>query len=151
MIHNHKLKHNSGFTFIEVLLVISMVMMLTIFSVFNVRANYEKQIVNYFIKQFQEDIWLAQEYAISHSHAVDFTFYSNQAIYDLREKGFRRLIVKREYHPQLIIEPLTITNPIVFHSNGNINRSGSMYVKFKSQTYKVVFQLGKGRFYIVQL
>jgi competence protein ComGD len=136
---------------IEMLLVLSIVMTIVALSYFQLRPIYQEKVIQHFIEQLQTDIWLAQEYAISHSQSVELSFYDLETYYDLRESGFRKLIVKRTVHPQIQIRPLTITNPIKFRANGNINRPGSMYVIYNHQTYKIVFQLGRGRFQVEKL
>ncbi len=149
MYHHHN--EENGFTMIEMLVVLMIVIVVVTLSYFQLRTVYEKQVIKHFLAEFQEDIWLAQEYAISHSQTVELSFYEQETFYDLRESGFRKLILKRPHHPRLNIRPLTITNPIKFHANGNINRPGSMYVEYNDQKYKVVFQLGRGRFHIEKL
>jgi competence protein ComGD len=147
----YKRPRANGFTMIEMLIVLSIVMTIVALSYFQLRATYEEKVIQHFIEQLQTDIWLAQEYAISHSTIVELSFYDQDPYYDLRESGLRKLIVKRTVHPQIQIRPLTITNPIKFHANGNINRPGSMYVTYNNQTYKIVFQLGRGRFRVEKL
>jgi competence protein ComGD len=141
----------NGFTLIEMLLVLFIIMTIVTITFFHLRTSYEEKVIGQFLELFQEDIWLAQEYAISHSQSVELSFYNGQTFYDLRESGFRNLIYKRTFHSDLQIRPLTITNPIKFLPNGNINQPGTMYVLYNLNTYKVVFQLGRGRFYIEKL
>ncbi|MFD1736527.1 competence type IV pilus minor pilin ComGD [Bacillus salitolerans] len=146
------MKHNQyGFTLLEMLIVLSIVFTLSTATYFSLQSTYEKQVIHHFLKQFQEDIWLAQEYAISHSSYVDIMFLHSNNLYQLREKGFGKLIMSRAFHPRIKIQLLTMTNPITFTPNGNINRAGSLYVIFNDQRYKVIFLLGRGRFYIEKL
>jgi competence protein ComGD len=145
------LHKSNGFTLIEMLLVLFVVMTIVTITFFHLRISYEEKVIRQFLELFQEDIWLAQEYAISHSQSVELSFYNEQSYYDLRESGFRKLIYKRPFHSELRLRPLTITNPIKFLANGNINQPGTMYVIYNLQTYKVVFQLGRGRFKIEKL
>jgi competence protein ComGD len=144
-------RKSQGYTLLEILVVLSIVLMLSSYSTFHFKTLYEQQIISDFLTQLQQDIWLAQEYAMSHSHYVEITFSNTHSFYELHEKGYRNLIIKRPYSSRLKVIPLTITTPIVFRSNGNINRPGSMYVTYMNETYKVTFQLGKGRFYIEKL
>ncbi|MFZ3590319.1 competence type IV pilus minor pilin ComGD [Bacillus sp. DJP31] len=144
-------KKENGFTMIEMLIVLLIVMTIVTLSYFQLRTVYEEQIIKNFLEELQEDIWLVQEYAISHSQTVELSFHDQEKYYDIRESGLRKLILKRPIHPQLKIRLLTVTNPIKFLANGNINRPGTMYVEYNLQKYKIVFQLGRGRFRIEKL
>lgn len=135
-----------GFTLVEMLIVILIVLSVVFLSYFHVRSSYENNVIQQFIEMLQEDIWLAQHYAISHSQSVELTFYAEQGIYDLRESGLRKLIYKRPVHSDIRIRPLTLSNPVKFLPNGNINQPGTLYVHYQNKTYKLIFQLGRGRF-----
>lgn len=121
------------------------------FSFFHLRGIYEKKVIEQFLEQLQEDIWLAQQFAISHSKSVELSFYENQDFYDVRESGLRSLIIQRSFISEINLKILTITNPIKFNSSGNINGSGALYVMYHNHTYKITFLLGRGRFRIEQL
>ncbi|WP_456278303.1 competence type IV pilus minor pilin ComGD [Bacillus sp. AK128] len=140
-----------GFTLMEMLIVLSIIIMLVSFSFFHVRAVYQARVIQQFFEQLQQDIWLGQQYAISHSKGVELTFYETEDFYDIREGGVRSLIVKRTIKSEVKLRPLTITNPIKFNAGGNINSPGSMYVTYHHHTYKVTFLLGRGRFRIEKL
>jgi competence protein ComGD len=141
----------NGFTLIEMLVILSIVMTMISFSFFHLRGLYERKVIEQFLVQLQEDIWLAQQFAIAHSKSVELSFYENEDYYDVRESGLRSLIIKRTIMSEISIRILTITNPIKFNSSGNINGSGAMYVMYNNQTYKITFLLGRGRFRIEQL
>jgi competence protein ComGD len=144
-------RNANGFTLIEMLLVLFIIMTIMTISYFHLRTSYEEKVIKQFLELFQEDIWLAQGYAISHSQSIELSIFNDQSYYDLRESGFRKLVYKRSFDHELQLRPLTITNPIKFLPNGNINQPGTMYVMYDQQTYKVVFQLGRGRFHIEKL
>ncbi|MBM6617302.1 competence type IV pilus minor pilin ComGD [Bacillus suaedaesalsae] len=139
-------RKENGFTFLEMLVVMTIVLIVSSLSFVYVRTTYENKIVNQFFEVLQEDIWLAQQHAISHSQSVELTFYTEQAFYDIRESGLRKLINKRPVHPSIRIRPLTMANPIKFQPNGNISGAGTVYVYDYNDTYKLIFQLGRGRF-----
>jgi competence protein ComGD len=39
---------------------------------------------------------------------------------------------------------------VQYNHFGNINGAGSLYIHAPNQTYKMVFQLGKGKFYVTK-
>ncbi|WP_246945949.1 competence type IV pilus minor pilin ComGD [Bacillus pinisoli] len=133
------------------LLVLFIVMNLLIFSTFHLRSLYERQTIDQFFQQLQEDIWLAQQVAISHSKTIEMSFHEQKNYYDIRESGLRELVLKRLTNQDIQVRPLTISNPIRFNASGNINSSGTMYVIYHQQTYKVTFLLGRGRFKVEKL
>ncbi|KAA0549435.1 type II secretion system protein [Bacillus sp. BGMRC 2118] len=135
-----------GYTFIEMLIVMTAVLVISSLTYVYVSNSYERKIVNQFFEELQEDIWLAQQHAISHSQSVELTFYTDQSFYDVRESGIRKLITSRSVHSSIRIRPLTMSNPIKFQPNGNISGAGTVYIYNHHDTYILIFQLGRGRF-----
>jgi competence protein ComGD len=146
------MRKESGFTLIEMLIVFTIISVLIILSVPKMDHLVEKKQIDYFIEQFKDDMLYAQQYAMTHKTSVIIVFYHQQPVYRIMEGGvFGRILLHRSYSANLQIQPVTLQSPLIFFPNGNVNKSGTILVTYGKQTYKIVFLLGKGRFYVQKL
>jgi competence protein ComGD len=143
------MRKQSGFTLIEMLMVLTIVSVLTVVAFPEMRSLIEVKQINYFIAQFKDDMLYAQQYAMAHKTPVAIVFYHEEPTYRITEENtFGRILLHRSYSPKLQIKLTTLQSPLIFSPNGNINKSGTIFVTYGKQTYKIVFLLGKGRCYV---
>jgi competence protein ComGD len=142
----------NGFTLIEMLLVLMIVSALTVIVIPHIDGLSEAKEETYMIEQFTDDLLYAQQYAITHKTAVAVVFYHGQAQYRITE-GYTlgRILIQRTLPNKWKIELATLQSPLTFLANGNVNKSGTIFIKNGTTTYKVVFLLGKGRFYVQKM
>lgn len=136
----------NGFTLLEMLLVLSAISILSVVTYFNLSSIYEKQKMNQFMHQFSQDILFMQQVAMSRHNRHTFRWFPNQASYSITSSGETNPVLVRYYPSDIQVNVNTFPNPMSYGPDGNINRGGTIIISYKSKTYHVVFQLGRGRF-----
>ncbi|MEH7224577.1 competence type IV pilus minor pilin ComGD [Bacillus sp. JJ1566] len=140
----------NGFTLIEALLVLSIIMIISSISLLQLRPLHESKKMDQFLEQLQNDIFLSQQYAISHSEPTKLYFSPSESFYRLTRGNSYEVIFLRKVDPDIQIQLISLGANVVFTSNGNIQRSGEIRFRYKESTYIVMFLLGKGRFYVTK-
>ncbi|MCW9131433.1 competence type IV pilus minor pilin ComGD [Bacillus paramycoides] len=135
-----------GFTFLEMLLVLFTISVLSVVAHFNVTSLYEKQRVEQFLKQFSNDVLYMQQLAIKRQKQYTLRWYKEKNMYYIWESETESLIAKREYDKNIQIDLHTFPNPMTYNLRGNINRGGTILLSYRNHKYEIVFQLGRGRF-----
>ncbi len=135
-----------GFTFIEMLLVLSIISIVSIVTYFNVAPLYEKQKVEHFLKQFSQDILYMQQLSITRRNVHMLRWVPAKHMYSIWESGDARSLMIREYERDIHIHLNTFPNPMTYNAKGNINQGGTILLSYRARTYEIVFQLGRGRF-----
>lgn len=144
--------HKNGFTLIEMLIVLMIVSTLMILVIPRIDQLEKAKEETYMIEQLTDDLLYAQQYAMTHKTAVVVVFYNAQGRYRMTESyTLGRTLIDRTLPSQWAFELATLQNPLTFLANGNVNKSGTILIKNGKTTYKVVFLLGKGRFYVQKL
>lgn len=100
-----------------------------------------------FLNQLNEDIFYAQQYAISHESLIYF-YVDNErdvyTIYSYKEQG----IVERAIPKDIQFSQGTLGAAFNFNQYGNASKSGTMMIDTTKGRYKLVVNIGKGRFRI---
>lgn len=141
-------KNAEGFTFIELLLVLSIITLLIVFPIIQVRKIEEEQKLILFLQMLQNDIFLAQRNAAVHQLPTRIIF--SNGCYVIEDNLLNPPILKRTYDSELIITYITLKAPLRFNQDGNISSSGTITIKYKNSKYIVTFYLGSGRFTYVK-
>ncbi len=134
----------NGFTLIEMLLVLSMFLLLSMLSLRPISSLLIYQTEQNYLQEIASAILLAQTAAITHETPSKLTF-SSQAL-------------TIEY-PDGKLEKITTPASLTFHvkknenfsfqaRTGKINRFRTLSIIGDTHHYQLVFQIGKGRFYI---
>lgn len=139
---------NKGFTLTEMLLVLSIFLIITSFSLILLKPNYESIEKNLFLSQFKSDIFFAQQYAISHQSIVTVNIMSEKNYYYFRERLNGPIILERQYSKEIKITEGTLPLYFQFSPSGTINRFGSFFIRIGAETYRLTFYIGKGRVYV---
>ncbi len=147
----HQAKDEHGFTLIELLIVMSILLILLSIPIIKFSSYHQTKLIDQFFIELENDVLFAQQYAISHSDTVKVYFYNSTSSYKIFSGNNNMTLLTRNYDSAITIEPLTLGTNVTFRSNGNVSKSGTMRVLFKKDKYNVVFQLGKGRFYVSKL
>jgi len=146
------MSNQKGFTLIEILIVLTIVSVLTFISIPRINELIQAKEMNYFLEQFREDMLYVQQYAMVRKVSVAVLFYPYQSTYRITEGNMLgRVLLHRTYSANLEIHPATLQSPLMFLKNGNVNKSGTILITNGEQTYKIVFLLGKGRFYVEKI
>lgn len=135
-----------GFTLLEMLLVLGVISILSVVTYFNLYPLYEKKKAEQFVEQFSQDVLLMQQFAISHRNYYTLRWFPHQSMYSISATGGSKPVFQRYYDEAIEVDLYTFPNPMTYSSTGNINRGGTIIITYKSLTYRIVFQLGRGRF-----
>lgn len=100
-----------------------------------------------FLNQLNEDIFYGQQYAISHESLIYF-YVDNEkeryTIYSYKEEA----IVERKIPPGIQFLKGTLGASFYFNQYGNASKAGTMTIDTSKGRYKLVVNIGKGRFRI---
>ncbi|MGG3841452.1 competence type IV pilus minor pilin ComGD [Anoxybacillus kestanbolensis] len=141
-----------GFTLIEMLIVLFIVTGIMLFAVPPLQQVLAERQLQYFLEQFSNDMLYAQQYAISRKKTVAIMFYFDTCRYQVKEgRTFGKELLARSFPSPFQIQMGTLSPPLFYYPNGNINKAGTLLIAYGSKKYKIVFQLGKGRLYVQKL
>jgi len=145
------MNNSKGFTLVEMLVVLSAIFMLsttTIFLFTPQDANLEK---NLFFAQLKSDLLYAQQYAISHQEKIAVHIMPENNYYYIRSNEYGdAYLIQRYYSPDIKIEKGSMSLYFQYMPDGNIDSFGSLYIKLRNRTYKLMILIGKGRFYVTE-
>lgn len=148
-----KTENQSGFTLIETLLVFSIFLIIASFSAILLRPQYLSFEKERFYSQFKADLLYSQQYAIAQQKSLSVYIVPKENRYYVKEKLTNKYIVEREISETITIEQGTLgTSRISFDydPSGIMNRFGTFIFLVGGQRYKITFQIGVGRFYVVK-
>ncbi|UTR09441.1 prepilin-type N-terminal cleavage/methylation domain-containing protein [Evansella sp. LMS18] len=142
--------NESGYTLIEMLLVLVLLssVLLIAFPVFGGAA--EAKSLEYFFEQLELDLYESQMSAMSEGITVRVVFSPENGTYRIRH-GVRT--VKTRYFPSgLSVASGTLDyNELLFMPGGTVSKSGSLIFNHRKDSYLLMFQFVRGRFYIEKL
>lgn len=144
------MSNTKGFTLIEMLLVISVIMIISLFNIHSFQSYFEQRKLDDFMEQLEEDLLLAQMLALANQKTSNVVFFDDVYTvnyYENNKNGVKR--ITRYYPDGIKVEFLTnsMGRTVYFLINGNVKEFGKFRVKYKKRKTTVVFQLGRGRFY----
>ncbi|PLR85967.1 competence protein ComG [Bacillus canaveralius] len=140
------LRNESGFTLIESLFVLSIFLVVASVLVFTNKPHYVNTQKSIFFSELSGDLYFAQQYAIAHQEEVSVNFIPGDNYYYIRNR--EQIILKRDYPKGITVYEGTLKLRFQFQADGSIAKFGSFFVDIASNTYRVTFLIGKGRFYI---
>jgi competence protein ComGD len=139
-----------GFTLIESLLVLSIILVISSITVFFVKPQYEKKESEAFLSQFEADLFYGQQYAISHQLEVTVNISSDQHYYYMRTGFNVPPIVMRTYSSAVTVSPGSLPLNFKFTPSGTVSKFGTLIIQCGSKQFEMTFLIGKGRFYVVE-
>lgn len=144
---------SKGYSLLESMLVLSLVSIILSVTILNLSVTNKNKIAEQFSEQLSNDLLFAQQYAISTKTSVHITFIPKNNYYRIRQGTIQiNEMVYREYHRDVRVDTRTMGERLTYNGNGSINKAGAIgiYVD-EMETYRYVFTLGKGRFYVEKL
>lgn len=130
---------NKGFTLIEVLLTLSIIIILSVltFPYINTQSlAYDDDMIQY---QIASIIDHAKSHALTNHQQVNVTFTHNTISYQATQKSMQYILPEGCYFSHL--------KKVYFNKNGNINQANHIFVHLKNKSLKLVFHLGNGDYY----
>ncbi|MFB6465830.1 competence type IV pilus minor pilin ComGD [Cytobacillus sp. Hz8] len=140
---------NKGFTLIESLFVLSIFMLMAMITIIMMKPQTNLLNRSTFFSQLKADIFYAQQYAISNQKQLSLNILPNQYKYYIKNQDGSYLL-EREYARNIDISEGTLGLYLKFNPNGNVNKFGSIMIYIGKETYRMIFQIGGGRFYVVK-
>lgn len=148
-LHNEK-----AFTLIEMLIVLFIIISVTGITLVSFKSLHEKQETDHFLEQVKKDLYLAQEYAISHpGKTIQVLFKPEEHLYTVEPTNLSntKMIVQRSYNSKITVEKRTMGLTVKYlGTNGNISTAGTIGIRTPQGVYDLKFHPGKGRFYIAK-
>ncbi|WP_078597100.1 competence type IV pilus minor pilin ComGD [Evansella clarkii] len=142
--------NEAGYTLIEMLLVLMLLgtVLLIAFPVFG--KSTEAKSLEYFFEQLEMDLYESQMTAMSEGITVHVIFSPENGTYRIRH-GVRT--VKTRYFPGgLSVAAGTLDyNELRYMPGGTVSKSGSLIFNHRKDSYLLMFQFVRGRFYIEKL
>lgn len=146
--------NQKGFTLMELLLVLSTFLVIASISVILLfRPQYYVVEKERFLSQFKADFFYSQQYAIANQKSLTFYISPKDNRYFVKELPSNITLIDRTIPKSITVEQGTMGTMIInfgFDPSGEINRFGTIYFIVGKQRYKITFQIGAGRFYVVK-
>lgn len=141
---------DGGFTLIETLVVLT-IFLIILSLASSLFPNFMKnQETEQFLRQLSDDIHYAQAYAISHQQYIDVVIGASGETYVSKGVWIGKLY-ERKIPKDIVFRQGSMNLKITFASNGNITSAGTWFIDSQLHTYKITFNIGKGRFRIEKL
>jgi competence protein ComGD len=138
---------SNAFTLVEmaiVLLIITIVGAVAFPKFDSFQMNRKSE---YFISAFQKNILRMQQKAITEGRSYRLIINNENHSYWIRGDESGKLITC-DFPEFITFESHSMPLLIQYNQFGNISGAGTMYIHTPKQTYKMVFQIGKGKFYV---
>jgi competence protein ComGD len=146
------MKHKEGgFTLLEMMLVLTVFMVClgaALIPLLNITDEVNDQ---QFFNQLERDLFEAQSYALLNNVHVNVQFYeSGQHKYIISTYEFNRHILAERNIPAHFIPVRGSMMDIMFQKSGMTNRFGTVYFKSEEKRVRLIFLIGRGRFYFLE-
>lgn len=139
------MKKQSGFTLVELLLVLSILSILLLLSVPLNISGLQKHQDEQFLETFQYDVLYIQHLATTTTDDKRVYIRFQNDRYSIIENT--KTLETRYYPDGWEMDPRTMEE-LSFKSTGTVRQPGRIKMTSKNNTYFVVFPLGKGRGYV---
>ncbi|WP_049663160.1 competence type IV pilus minor pilin ComGD [Bacillus sp. FJAT-27231] len=143
-------KEERGFTLMETMVVLTIIIVLLSIAVLpfpKLAAHFEKE---QFLNQLQADLFFAQSYAIARQEKVEVKFFYTENCYTIRSLTSTANFLVQRNMPDTIRYMDGSLTILSFLPNGNTNNFGTVRFRYGSRYISLVFQIGKGRFYVTE-
>lgn len=139
-----------GFTLIEMMMVLFIITAATGIALVSFQSLHESRQTEHFLEQLKKDLYLAQEYAMSHNKKVHLTFSHADHLYTIKAQWRDSPILTNNYDNSIAVKNDYNMGLIVtfVKGSGNISKIGKLKIQTPQGVYLIVFHPGKGRFYI---
>ncbi|ENH97459.1 hypothetical protein J416_05593 [Gracilibacillus halophilus YIM-C55.5] len=137
----------SGFTIIEILIVLSVsLVLLTLSTTMSIKIYHHFQ-YQYFLTQWNQDLlWMQQNNLIS-TTPYYLTLDRDHNRYHVRKVGYGQTVLTRSYPRNWSIASNTLQFPIEFSHRGYLKKPGTLTIQTGTNKYFLTCPLGKGRCY----
>ncbi|MDN4074732.1 MULTISPECIES: competence type IV pilus minor pilin ComGD [Fictibacillus] len=141
-----RIKWVCGYSLLELLIVLSIGSILLSIASVSLQKYYKGREVHFFLEQFKRDLYFTQRTAINDHKVMHLHILPDENRYIIAT-AMNDLHKNVNYPKQIRFESSTMPLKITYNKSGNISNSGTLIIKTEAGKYKMVFLLGKGRFY----
>ncbi|MGV3041478.1 competence type IV pilus minor pilin ComGD [Staphylococcus rostri] len=143
-----QLRHRSGFTLIEMLIVLSIISLTLFLMMAHPAKLYTPQNIDDQIKLFTSKLDYYQALAIKKKKTVLIVFRPGSntirvAIQNEKGDAIISLVPLR-------LEPSSNIDHIAFNANGEIMKFGRLNLKYREQHFSIIFHIEQGRYRIIK-
>ncbi|OMP67688.1 competence type IV pilus minor pilin ComGD [Domibacillus epiphyticus] len=144
-------RNEGGFTLLEMMLVLTVFMVCfgaALIPLLNIVDEVNDQ---QFFNQLERDLLEAQSYAIVNNVGVIVYFFeAGQHKYSISTYESNRQILAERTIPDHFIPVKGSMPDIMFLKSGMTNKFGTVYFKTNKKRTKLIFLIGRGRFYFLE-
>ncbi|WP_079476809.1 competence type IV pilus minor pilin ComGD [Marinococcus halophilus] len=136
-----------GYTFPEAIAVLLIFSVLAAVPFIHFSSAYENAREDHFVKQLEADLVYSQHYAYSYNTSTRMEWKQEENYYILRGNDRNKLYIHRTI-PEGFFSPTTskiFFEEISYNGNGAIKKPGTIILHGPSQSYRFIFQIGRGR------
>ena len=138
------IKINSrGFTFVEMLIVLTIVMIITTAVITVSYKHFQRNEYKNAIEQFRITMHYAQAYAIENKQKINLMIVDNKTL--IRYYQFEKRIIELDFPEGMTAQIYTQDRRISFNLNGHIVHPGSIEFITPDTTWKYSVNFSKGR------
>lgn len=135
--------NEKGFTLIEMLLVLAIVMTITSSVIFIATSKFVEKEERRFIRQFHLDVQSLQSIAIGEQISTYLNFSNGGTKYIARSSN--SVFFESEMPPGFRLSTDSNLHEIRFHPNGTIREFGFLIFETKNGARKVTLYIGRGK------
>ncbi|AYC29562.1 competence type IV pilus minor pilin ComGD [Paenisporosarcina cavernae] len=135
---------NKGFTFIEVLIVLLIVTVITSVTIAGYSNIQREQSFLSFYQQLEKDVMTIQLQAITTNQTTEIVFTNNGTRYVARQ-SFTKTLFTRDIPSEIVYRNEGTLTSVSFNPNGTIVKFGTLVFENGQKKEYVKFYIGKGR------
>ncbi len=144
--------NQKGFTFIEMLLVLSITMIICMIGINVFKDQLDRQLEDRFIQQLKTDIELTQ--TLSYQYKSSTNLYVPKELSEVRiyvsKINKEKPILVRKYPKNILFHHTSNMNTVQFTEKHTVAKGGTMVFSINGRLTKLIVYLGEGRVKIVQ-
>lgn len=143
------IEQKNGFTFVEVIFVLSIIVLLTGMIIpFSLRMT-EKEIEKNAIEALISTVYAMQSYSIGNDQYTRLRFITARepTLYQVLAQG-NNMLIERELPKGMTLASSSPLKTIEFHPNGNLAKGGVLIIITGKKTVSITFQFQRGRMII---
>lgn len=145
-VRRNKVAWNRGFTLVEILIVLSVVTILLIFTIGGldkIRGSIQRQM---FFDQLKADLYFAKSYAFGQDQRVTVQFQPEENKYIVRVQN-DHILIERTLPSGIVISKSNLLT-VDMLPTGTVNRFGKVTFQTEKNSVHLTFYIGRGRFTI---
>lgn len=141
----HRLNEEAGFTLVELLLVLAIISVILLIAVPPALSAYETKQKELFFDLLEADLLNSQSYSMQQGNILHLIFREDHYfLYNPQEESERII----RYYPNDLRANNFVNTRISFNQKGSVIPVTTLILSSDVARVKLVFPLGKGRFYV---